>query len=51
MYRSSNGKKETYAIVGHMEKHEVFNNRIVICKRYFSNIRRNYLILQSVEVN
>lgn len=27
MYRASNGKKETNAIVDHMERHEVFKNR------------------------
>ncbi len=27
MHRGSNGKKETNAIVNHMERHEVFNNR------------------------
>lgn len=27
MYRGASGKKETNAIVGHMERHEVFNNR------------------------
>lgn len=27
MYRGASGKKETNAIVGHMERHEVFDNR------------------------
>ncbi|KZD53685.1 MULTISPECIES: hypothetical protein [Bacillus cereus group] len=27
MHRNSNGKKETNAIMGHMERHEVFDNR------------------------
>ncbi|UNP78493.1 hypothetical protein MN033_10210 [Bacillus nitratireducens] len=27
MYRASNGKKETNAIVDHMERYEVFDNR------------------------
>ncbi|WP_410982462.1 hypothetical protein [Bacillus cereus] len=27
MYRDSNGKKETNAIVGHMERYDVFNNQ------------------------
>ncbi|KFN11978.1 MULTISPECIES: hypothetical protein [Bacillus] len=27
MYKNSNGKKETNAIVEHMERHEVYNNR------------------------
>ncbi|MEX0137521.1 hypothetical protein MRBLBA71_004256 [Bacillus nitratireducens] len=27
MYKDSNGKKETNAIVDHMERHDVFNNR------------------------
>lgn len=27
MYKASNGKKETNAIVDHMERHEVFDNR------------------------
>lgn len=27
MYRDSSGKKETNAIVDHMERHKVFNNR------------------------
>ncbi|MGQ0518326.1 hypothetical protein ACT453_53400, partial [Bacillus sp. D-CC] len=29
MYKGSSGKKETNAIVDHMERHKVFNNRLI----------------------